>query len=62
MKFTKKQELVLIGIGLSTVLSGLVTPAKKKKKAVTQKPVWSVARRKKFSQTMKKKWAEKNKK
>jgi hypothetical protein len=53
MKLTRAQEQVLIGIGLATVLNGLI-PVKAKKKSGAK---WTKARREKFSQTMKKKWA-----
>ena len=57
MKLTRAQEKVLIGIGLATVLNGLVAP----KPTTKSGGQWTEARRKKFSQTMKKKWAGKNK-
>ena len=56
MKLTRAQEHVLIGIGLATVLNGLITPKPAKKKSGAK---WTKARREKFSQTMKKKWAGK---
>lgn len=59
MKLTRAQEKVLIGIGLATVLNGLVTKPKTTKKK--SKVAWTPERRAKFSQTMKKKWAGKQK-
>jgi len=56
MKLTRAQEQVLIGIGLSTVLNGLLPVKAKKKKSGAK---WTKERRDKFSQTMKKKWAGK---
>lgn len=54
MKLTRAQEKVLIGIGLSTVINNLLVKPKPKKKS---KVAWTAERRRKFSDTMKKKWA-----
>jgi len=56
MKLTRAHEQVLIGIGLATVLNGLIPVKAKKKKSGSS---WTKERREKFSQTMKKKWAGK---
>jgi len=62
MKLTRKQELALIDIGLKTLLNGLVSneyPKRSVSKPKRRKRQWTEAQRKKFSATMRKKWAEK---
>jgi len=62
MKLTRQQELVLINIGLSHVLNGLVKPTTKKvskKKPKSTKRKWSETQRKKFAKTMAKVWKDK---
>lgn len=60
MKLTRKQELYLIDLGLSTLIDRSI-PVTKAKPIVEKKSSWSAERRKKFSETMKKKWAGKAK-
>lgn len=69
MKLTRSQELILIDRGLKSLLESLVEKRVVKKNPVDKKGKyslrWSTERRKKFSETMKKKWARgdyKNKK
>ena len=61
MKFTRAQELVLIDLGLQALVREALTEKKEKpaRKAKAAKPnnSWSLERRKKFSDTMRKKYA-----
>lgn len=67
MKLTRKQELLLIDLGLRWVLENLPTSVVAKdgeilKKKVSHKRKWSPEQHKKFSRTMKKVWIERKKK
>jgi hypothetical protein len=54
MKLTRKMELYLINLGMTHLLESLIRPKKGIKKSA-----WTEARRRKFSDTMKKKWNKK---
>jgi hypothetical protein len=67
MKLTRQQELSLIDLGLKSLLDGLDAP--KVREPYKKRPWnkgkkigrWTTERRRKFSETMKKKWANKDK-
>jgi hypothetical protein len=71
MKFTRTQELALIDLGLKSLLDNLSPISNKKrgsykiKKQAWNKDkkirIWTKEQRKKFSETMKKKWTNKDK-
>lgn len=58
MKFTRKQELVLIELGLKALLNGMV---EKPTQSKTKGRRWTKTQRAKFSASMQKKWNEKKK-
>lgn len=61
INLTRKQELHLINLGLEKLFHSLIVKPKKqvKQQSTTEKKKyqWSEARRRKFSNYMKKKWA-----
>ena len=67
MKLTRTQELTLIDLGLKSVLDSLNVKQERtfRKQAPWNKGntggKWTMARRKKFSEIMKRKWANKDK-
>jgi hypothetical protein len=65
MKLTKKQEQALINVGLQTLLrqlNGGVTTVRKPRETKIVRHKWTEAQRKKFSATMRAKWAERKRK
>ena len=63
MKLTRKHELLLIDLGMRQVLDNLLPKPKAKKKVATKTigRKWTKAQRKKFAESMKKKWTAKRK-
>lgn len=65
VKLTRAQELQLIAIGLNTLLSDIgvskikKVPWNKGKKGQGKGRKWSPEQKRKFSETMRKKWANK---
>ncbi len=67
VKLSRKQELYLISVGLDTLLSNIgvstgtkkFVPWNKGLKTAKKKRGWTAERRKRFSETMRKKWANK---
>ena len=63
MKFSREQELFLIGLGIDVLLSyrtsNNVIIAKVKKPRSNKGTKWTPEQRRKFSETMKKKWRDK---
>lgn len=63
MKLTRKQELLLIDIGLATLVNNLSKPTPiKKENGGAKKRKWSKERHKKYAETMAKKWNKKENK
>jgi hypothetical protein len=61
MKFTRRQELFLIDLGLKTLLDSLISLPRESKESRSKGRKWSKTQRKKFASTMQKKFSEDSK-